>query len=136
MKRLIATALTCVLLLGIALPAFAADDQKYEFATYFVIYAVKGPNWKPQTDQESMEMRQTVVDNLGKMVKSGEIIIAGLVNDGSDAEFIMIIQTEDEPGLRSRLENAKSVKSGLYAVRMHSWFAPKGLKLDPVPRSN
>lgn len=134
MKRFIAATLTCVLLVGLTVPVLAGQNEKYEFANYWVIYAEKGPKWKPQTDEQSMEMRMEVIENLGKLVKSGEIIIAGLVNDGSDAEFIMIVQTEDDSGLRKRLAGAKSVKSGLFSVRMHSWFAPKGLKLDLVPR--
>ena len=41
------------------------------------------------------EMVGLMVDNLGKLIREDQVIIAGLVNDGSDAEFIMIFQTED-----------------------------------------
>ncbi len=133
MKRLLIIAFLATMLLSQAMPALAQD--KVEFASYFIVYAVKGPNWKPQTDVDAMDIRLEIIENLKTLLQeNNDLIIAGLVNDGSDAEFVMIFQTEDEMGLRDKLKNAKNVKNGFFKAEGHSFHAPAGLKLETIPR--
>jgi len=133
MKRLLFIAFLATMVFGQAMPAIAQD--KVEFASYFVVYAEKGPNWKPQTDVDGMDVRLEILENLKTLLtQHSDLIIAGLVNDGSEAEFIMIFQTEDEMGLRDLLKNAKNVKNGFYKPRGHSFHGPAGLKLETIPR--
>jgi len=136
MKRLAAVAILAALCAGLALPALAQTGQtKYKFAEYYCIFAERGPTWQPQTDEHGMEVRMSVLENLKKLVlTSDKVIIAGLVNDGSGAEFIMIVQTADEMAMRKYLNDAPNVKSGFFNLRIHSFHAPAGLKLDAVPR--
>ena len=141
MARRCAVLALVVLILGFAGAVFAQashtpkpEPTKVEFASYFVIFAERGPNWKPQTDEEGMKVRMEVVENLKKAFKSGQIIIAGVVNDGSGAEFIAIIQTEDEMGMHKMLQEVPNVANGFFKLRIHSWYAPAGLKLEPIER--
>jgi hypothetical protein len=140
MKRSIAIALTFALLSALALPlvvlAQPGVTEKVEFANYYVILAMRGPNWKSQNTEEGFETRMKVMDSLKQSILSGEVIIAGIVNDDSGADFIMIVETDDEMGLRKLLKEAPVVKSGFYKISGYTWFAPKGLKLEMVPRKN
>jgi hypothetical protein len=132
MKRLVIAVLLVTLSAGLAL---AQEQTKVEFANYYVVLAERGPTWTPQTDQRGMEVRMEVVEGLKKLLsQNDEVIIAGLVNDESGAEFIMIVQTEDEMGMRRKLQNAKNVANGFFNLEIHSWRAPAGLKLEPIPR--
>ena len=132
MKRLVAIVMLAVLASGIAL---AQEQTKVEFANYYVILAERGPTWTPQTDQKGMEVRMEVIEGLKKLLRDNdEVIIAGLVNDASGAEFIMIVETEDEMGMRQKLQNAKNVANGFFNLNIYSWRAPAGLKLEMVPR--
>ena len=82
MKRLLFIAFLATMVFGQAMPAIAQD--KVEFASYFVVYAEKGPNWKPQTDVDGMDVRLEILENLKTLLtQHSDLIIAGLVNDGS-----------------------------------------------------
>ena len=82
-----------------------------------------------------MEVRLQVIENLrGLVTKSDKVIIAGLVNDGSGAEFILIVETKDEMAMRRYLNDAENVKNGFFNLKIHSFSAPLGLNLEPVPR--
>lgn len=104
-----------------------------EFAEYFVVLAERGPTWTPQTDEKGWEVRMEVIEALkAAVLEQHDVIIAGLVDDASDAEFIMIVQTEDETALRQRLASYKNVANGFFSLNIHSWRAPAGLKLEMV----
>ena len=134
-RRYAAIVLTALVVMGLAASAFAETEQpKVEFASYTVVFAGRGPNWKSQSDQEGMEVRMEVIENLKKAIKSGSVIIAGVVNDGSGAEFIAIVQTDDDAALRKTLGEAKNVANGFFKLTYHSWYAPAGLKLETVAR--
>jgi hypothetical protein len=135
MKRALAAALLAALCLGVAAPVAAQDDTKYELASYWVILAERGPTWTPQTDQQGMEIRMQVVQNLKKLITNDHsAIIAGLVTDGSGAEFVLIAQTEDEWAMRDALNNSPNVANGFFNLRIISFQGPAGLKLDAIPR--
>ena len=136
MKRPVIALVLVALCLSLALPALAQTSSgKVKFASYYVVFAERGPTWTPQTDEKGMEIRMQVLEGLKKLImETDEMIIAGLVNDGSGAEFIMIIQTEDEMGLRKYLNDAPNVANGFFNLKVHSWHAPAGLKLETIPR--
>lgn len=136
MKRPVIALTLVALCLSFALPALAQMEQtKVKFGEYYVIYAERGPTWEPQTSERGMEIRMQVLEGLKKLLQTtDEVIIAGLINDGSGAEFIMIVQTPDEMGMRRKLNDAKNVKNGFFNLNIHSFSAPAGLKLEPVPR--
>ena len=136
MKRLLLTVTLVALCLGMLTPAAAqTGSSKFEFASYYVVLAERGPTWTPQTDEKGMEVRMQVLENLKKLLlESHQLIIAGLVNDGSGAEFILIVQTEDEMAMRKYLNDAPNVANGFFNLKIHSWYAPAGLKLEMIPR--
>jgi len=136
MKRLVLTSTLVALCLALVVPATAqTGSDKAEFASYYVVFAERGPTWTPQTDEKGMEVRMQVLENLKKLLlESHQLIIAGLVNDGSGAEFILIVQTEDEMAMRKYLNDAPNVANGFFNLKIHSWHAPAGLKLEMIPR--
>ena len=133
MKKYVAIVSLVVLLTGLV-PALAAaqESSKVEFSPYAVVFATKGPNYKTLTAEESQEARMKAVQGLREALIAGEIIIAGLVTDGS-AEFIMIVDTNDEGPLREMIKNAPNVKKGIYDIKVFSWYAPAGLTLETKP---
>jgi len=140
MKRVFVSALIAALLVVGASPAAFAQPRptmpapsKVEFTDYSVVIAQRGPNWKPQAESSGFDVRLEVIANLQKAFAQGEIITAGIVTDGSGAEFILLAEPADASALRQKLENSKHVKDGFYSLTIYDWRAPKGLKLDSVP---
>ena len=55
------------------------------------------------------------------------IVSAGLVNDETDVEFIIILDVETKTEAYNILMQAKNVKNGQFTPVIYSYFAPKGL---------
>lgn len=108
-------------------PADEAAPKKQVLQMYHIALAQKGPNWKSQNTDEGMDLRMEIIANIRKAAEAGLIVSAGLVNDETDVEFIIILDVETKTEAYNILMNAKNVKNGAYTPTIYSWFAPKGL---------
>jgi uncharacterized protein YciI len=133
MKRLIAPLLVLAVLVSALAPAVALAQSKYESDLYFIVLAERGPTWKPQSTEDGLKKKMQAIEGLKKALGEGNIVIAGLVVDDVAADFVMIVDAENEMAVREALKNAPLVKEGFYKLRSLAWQAPKGLKLEPVP---
>jgi len=132
MKRTIVLMLVLFVLatVGSALAQNPVDEvasKKQTMQMYHIAMAQKGPNWKSQNTQEGMDVRMQIIENIGKAAQSGLIISAGLVNDETPVEFIMILDVETKTEAYNILQKAKNVANGFFSVTIYSYFAPKGL---------
>jgi hypothetical protein len=115
---------------GAALAQNPVDEvapKKQVMQMYHIALARKGPNWKSQNTDEGMDLRMEIIQNIRKAAQAGLIVSAGLVNDETDVEFIIILDVETKTEAYNILMNAKNVKNGAYTPTIYSWFAPKGL---------
>jgi len=110
-----------------ALPSQAADPPKQEMHMYHIVLVKEGPNWKSQSSQEGMDVRMKVIDGIRKHAKAGLIVSAGLVNDETDVEFIIILDVETKTEAYNLIMQVKTVKSGFFTPMIYSYFGPKGL---------
>jgi uncharacterized protein YciI len=137
MKRVLVLSVLTLPLLAMLAPTAAAQDptkSSYEFEMYHVVLAKHGPNWKPQHTEEGMDVRMQVVSAVRKASAEGLIVAAGLVNDETDVEFIIIMRVETKAEALELMNNSPNVKNGFFKPEIYSWFAPKGLTTAP-PRS-
>lgn len=115
---------------GAALAQNPVDEvapKKQVMQMYHIAMAQKGPNWKSQNTDEGMDLRMEIIANIRKAAEAGLIVSAGLVNDETDVEFIIILDVETKTEAYNILMQAKNVKNGAYTPTIYSWFAPKGL---------
>ncbi len=132
MKRYLFSLTTLVFLLSLALPAVAQDQPKsVPMQMYHVVMVKRGPEWKSQNTQEGMDARMKALDSIRKGAKSGLIVTAGLVNDETDVEFIVIMNVKNKYEAIQILEGSPNYKNGMYASDIYSMFAPKGLIINP-----
>ncbi len=132
MKRLIASLATVVFVLSLALSAVAQEPAKsVSMQMYHVVALKQGPNWKSQGTEEGMDARMQVIDAVRKGAKSGMIVTAGLVNDETGVEFIIILNVETKTEAYKILEASPNYKNGMFAADIYSMFAPKGLVVEP-----
>lgn len=94
---------------------------------YHIVMAQKGPNWKSQNSDEGMDARMTVIEGIRKGAQQGLIISAGLVNDETNVEFIIILDVETKTEAYNLMHQGKLVKSGFFTPLIYSYFAPEGL---------
>ncbi len=131
MKRFAILTSTLLFLIVISLPAAAQDAPKsVPMQMYHVAMVKKGPNWKSQNTQEGMDIRMQIIKAVKKSAKSGLIVSAGLVNDETDVEFIIIFNIKNKYEALDLLDHSPNIKNGAYKADLYSWFAPKGLVLN------
>lgn len=113
-----------------------AKPKSVAMKMYHVVMAKKGPNWKSQSSEEGMDARMTVIEGIRKGAQQGLVISAGLVNDETDVEFIIILDVETKTEAYNLIHSGKLVKAGFYTPMIYSYFAPDGLsvKASDLPK--
>ncbi len=104
------------------LPA-AAQEQKATMHMYQVALAKRGPEWKSQNTQEGMDLRIQMIEAIKAAAKQGLIVSAGLVNDESEVEFIIVFDVETKHEVMALLNKAPMVVNGMFTPEVYSWFA-------------
>ena len=129
MKRITILTTAILFLIVCAMPATAQDatQSSPSMQMYHVAMVMNGPNWQSQNTQEGMDIRMEVISNIEKAAKKGLVVSAGLVNDETNVEFIIIFNVKNKYEAMDLMEMAPNVKNGMYKVDLYSWFAPKGL---------
>jgi hypothetical protein len=115
---------------GAALAQNPVDEvapKKQVMKMYQVVLVQKGPNWKSQNTEEGMDIRMSIIEGIRSAAQEGWIISAGLVNDETPVEFILIFDIETKTEAYNLLHNAKNVKNGYYTPMIYSMFAPEGI---------
>ena len=145
MKRSLTILLTLAIAVVLAVPAVADQAQAAtdaakgelshanrtgEMQMYHIVLAEHGPNWKSQGSDEGMNVRMEVIDAIKKGAKNGVVVSAGLVNDKTDVEFIIILNVETKTEAWNIIHASKHVKDGFYKPVIYSYFAPKGLTVQ------
>jgi len=108
-------------------PVDEVASKKQTMRMYHIVLVEKGPNWKSQNTEEGMDVRMEIIKNIGDSARSGLIISAGLVNDETNVEFILIFDVETKTEAYNLMHSAKNVKNGYFTPVIYSYFAPKGL---------
>ena len=65
-----------------------------------------------------------------KAAEEGWVVSAGLVNDETNVEFILIVDLETKTEVYNLMQNAVQIKNGHYSVEAYSWFAPEGIQFQ------
>lgn len=115
---------------GVAVAQTAVDEvaaKKQTMQMYHIVMVQKGPNWKSQNTEEGMDVRMQVIENIKKAATSGLIVSAGLVNDETNVEFILIFDVETKTEAYNIVMKSPRVTDGYYSPLIYSYFAPKGL---------
>ena len=134
MKRFTVLTIAILFLIASFMPAAAQETQKAPKSAPMQMYQMAlikhGPQWKSQNTQEGMDIRMDVINNIKKAARSGLVVTAGLVNDETDVEFIIIFNLTNKYEALELLNKAPNHKNGMYKSDIFSWFAPKGLVID------
>ncbi len=96
---------------------------------YHIVLVENGPNWKPQSQKSGMDARMEVIETIKKGTTAGIIVSAGLVNDETDVEFILILNVETKTEAEAIVHSHHLIKTKFFKPVIYSYFAPKGLTL-------
>jgi len=122
MRRILLSLLLVLAVAAWVLPA-AAQEPKADVQMYQVVLMQHGPNWKSQADQEGMDNRMVAIENIKKAAREGLVVAAGLVNDETNVEFILVLNVETKHEALALLDQAPNIKNGMFKPEVYSWFA-------------
>ena len=123
MKRTMFVTLLLTAIALIALPV-QAEEPLPPMQMYHIVMAKHGPNWKSQGSETGMDVRMQVISNIRKATESGLVVSAGLVNDETDVEFIIILDVETKTEAFKLIHSVPNVKNGFFTPEIYSYFAP------------
>lgn len=127
--RLLASFLALFLLS--ALPTFAQNEPTYEMTNYVVGFLHKGPNWTPESTEETKRIQEGHMANITKMAVTGKLIVAGPFTDNGDLRGMFIFKEVTIEQAREMVNADPAIQEGRLVVRLHPWFAAKGLSVPP-----
>lgn len=125
MKRGLLLLTLSVAVLAWTLPAAAQTPAMAEMQMYQLVLVKHGPDWKGQDTKEGMDIRMEVIEKIKQAAKAGMVVSAGLVNDETDVEFILVLNLETKYEALELLNQAPHVKDRMYQPEVYSWFASK-----------
>lgn len=135
MKRLVALTLVLAMLVPAA-AAFAQDAgaqkelPKQKMKMYQIVMLKQGPNWKSQGSEEGMDVRMQVIANIRKAAQEGLVVSAGLINDETNVEFVVIMDLETKTEAYNVLNKAPKIKNGFYSADIYSYFTSEGITIQ------
>jgi hypothetical protein len=135
MKRLVALTLVLAVLVP-TLAAFAQDGgaakelPKQKMKMYQIVMLKQGPNWKSQGSAEGMDVRMQVIANIRKAAQEGLVVSAGLINDETNVEFVVIMDLETKTEAYKILNKAPKIKDGYYSADIYSYFTSEGITVQ------
>ncbi len=104
-----------------------AQKESVPMKMYQIVMAERGPQWESQNSEKGMEVRLEVISTIQAGVEKGVVISAGLVNDETEVEFVIILDVETKTEAYNILHSSKHVKNGFFKPIIYSYFAPDGL---------
>lgn len=120
-----------VLLLLLPLTLLAQEPQ-YEMTNYVVGFLSRGPKWSAELTDESKKLQEGHMKNIQRMADLKKLIVAGPFRGNDDLRGILIFQegvTLDEA--KELVAPDPAVKAGRLDLKLMTWFAAKGLKINP-----
>lgn len=127
MKHTLLPALIVTVAVLFVLPAVGADLPEQKLQTHHIVLVREGPNWKSQGLEQGMAVRTKVIDGIRKQADSGLVVSADLVDDETDAEFIVIMNDETKTEAYGPRMQAPNAKNGFFTPVIYFCCGPKGL---------
>jgi uncharacterized protein len=110
---------------------FAQNKLKYEMTNYIVGFLHKGPKWTSESTDETKRIQQGHMANINKMAATGKLIVAGPFTDNGDLRGMFIFKEVTIEQAREMVDADPAIQAGRMVVKLHPWFAGKGLNVPP-----
>ncbi len=112
-------------------PAVAAQDTEAnlpKMAHYFVGLIYRGPTWSPEVTQEVQELQAAHLANIGRLMESGEMVLAGPFTDDGDLRGLFFYNVDTLEEAQALVDSDPAVKAGRLRVELHPWLGSASLK--------
>ncbi len=87
---------------------------------------LKRPAKAPHYPAEKLEeLQRGHLENIGKMAESGDLVIAGPLEDGDDLRGILIFRTRDAERIQELVARDPAIQAGRLELELYRWRVPR-----------
>ena len=101
-----------------------ADD--YGMKAYVLAFLKRGPN-RDRDSAEAAQLQRAHLDNITRMAKNGQLVVAGPFMDNGDIRGIYIFNVPTVEEAEALTNTDPAVQAGSLVMELHPWYGPAGL---------
>lgn len=106
---------------SLSLDQLGADE--YGMKPYVMAYLKRGPN-RDFSEEEAQALQKAHLDNIGRLVESGEMLIAGPFLDDGDVRGIFIFDVPTLEEAERLTQSDPAVQAGSLEMELRPWYGP------------
>jgi uncharacterized protein YciI len=127
MKNLLFAAFFCFTIIGFSKPTKkqVSDIIKKEMKQYYFVMLTIGNN-RTQDSATAQEIQKEHLENIGRLVKAGKIVVAGPFGDDGNWRGIFIFDAATKEEVEQLLQSDRAISSGRLAYEIHPWWTQTG----------
>lgn len=124
--RVVAGALALFLAASACAPlARAAEEEKPQMTTMFLVLLKKGPAWTSEKTPETKAIQEGHMANIGRLWKEGKLAVAGPLGDNGDIRGIFVFQVATLEEARALTDTDPAIKAGRLVAEIHPWWVDR-----------
>jgi len=100
--------------------------DEYGMKVYVMAFLKAGPNRNLDSTQ-SADLQRAHMDNIGRMAKSGKLIVAGPFMDDGDVRGIYIFNVPTIEEAEALTKTDPAIKAGSLVMELHQWYGSAAL---------
>lgn len=100
--------------------------DQYGMRQYVMAYLKAGPN-RNQDSTEAAQLQRAHLDNIGRMVEMGKLVLAGPFMDDHEAKGIYIFAVETVEEAEELTASDPSIQAGRLVMELHPWYGSAAL---------
>ena len=131
MHKWLTVGVVCAVMCGVSLYSMGAEDEPSmpkDMAQYFVGLIYRGEKWTPEANAETMEIQKAHLANIGKLVETGQLVLAGPFGDDGKLRGLFFFDVKTMEEARKLADADPAVKAGRLRVELHPWWGTTGLR--------
>ncbi|MEP5610994.1 MAG: YciI family protein [Cyclobacteriaceae bacterium] len=111
------------LIFGLLFSSAKAQDSTPQYVTYYFVELIPSEESK-HTEDEAKAIQLEHMINIGKMVKSGQLLLAGPFPEGGG---LFILKMKSKEAAEDLVKTDPAVMAGRFNYRIKTWVTEKGL---------
>jgi hypothetical protein len=108
--------------------AIALGADEYGMKNYVLAYLKAGPN-RDQDSATAAEIQKAHLENIMRMAKQGQLVVAGPFTDDHEVKGIYILNVETVAEAEELVETDPAIEAGRLTMELHPWYGSAALML-------
>jgi uncharacterized protein YciI len=96
-------------------------------STYYFGILRRGPKWTAESTPAIQQLQQAHMDNIGKMARSGKLVLAGPFGGAGDMAGIFVFKVDSLEDAKTLAATDPTVIAGRLVIEMYAMNVPKGM---------